>query len=314
MNIYLIVQPNIQKSLEKLLSPYGKAIFLHKDTKSIEEYTELLENEDPKILAIAPTLVDWSIPNEFIAKIPNLKGIVTKSSWGNYIDINFCKENNIAVGRSPGANSKSVAEYAIWQMFSLFRKAQLQIQNNFEVGITDESIGTETTNKTIGILGMGRIGIIIANIAKGMGMNVIYWNRIKKDVGFEYREINDVLENSNVVFKCWETCDETKGLLNSDNLKLLKQDSYFISVFGGIGFSGEDDYILLDYAEKGRISGFSIENEHHKDAKVKDNYAGNVFIPAALAWHTKETHVKYNKIFTDTIIGIIEDKEVNRLT
>ena len=102
------------------------------------------------------------------------------------------------------------------------------------------------------------------------------------------------------------TCKETNPLLNKNNLKLLKPTSHFISVFGGIGWGGNDDYILIDMVENGKLSGFSIENEHHQEASVKKKYKGNVFIPSCIAWHTKETHDRYNEYVVDTVFKLLD--------
>ena len=314
MKIFIIEKPERRDSLVKYLDKYDDIVFLFKqDTEDISAYSEILEDTDDTIIVVAPSLIGWKIPNDFLEQVKNLKGIVTKSSWGHYIDLEYCAEKGIVVGNAPGANARAVAEYAVWQMLSLLRKAPLQITEKFKTEVNNDSEGLEAKEKTAGILGMGRIGRDIAQILSGMGMKVIYWNRAKKDLPYKYTSIDELLAESDVIFKCWETCDQTKDLLHDKNLQLLKQNAHFISVFGGIGWSGEDDYILLEYTEQGRIGGFSIENDHHKDAKVKKQYKGNVFIPAALAWHTKETHSRYNRILADTIIGIVENNPTNRV-
>lgn len=306
MNIYIIEKEENRDNLETYLKGLGKVIFLYKDTKDINAYTEIIEDKEDKIIAFAPGLLGWSIPIDFLKKVTNLRGLVTKSSWALFIDKEYCTENYIQIRNSPGANNQSVAEYAIWQMSSLMKLLPLQLSNNFKVEIKKSTEGEELKGKTVGILGMGKIAQIIADIAFGMGMNVKYWNRRIKDNPYQYiPSIEELLSSVDVVFKTWETSEETKPLLTSTNLKLLKPSTYFVSIFGGIGWSGEDDYILLDMAEKGQIAGFSIESEHHKDAKVKPHYEGNVFIPAALAWHTTQTHARYNKILADGIVDIV---------
>ncbi|MDD3648279.1 MAG: NAD(P)-dependent oxidoreductase [Candidatus Dojkabacteria bacterium] len=313
MHIYLIEQKDKLGNVYDLLKGYGKIIHLKKNTKDISKYKELIQDKEDKIIGVAPAHIDYTFPLEFLKKVQNLKGIVTKSSWGHYIDLDYCKKHDIAVGNSPEANSQSVAEYAIWQMFCLARKLPLQLKSNFKVEISDKYEGVELAGKTMGVIGLGRIGRRIANIGKGLGMNVIYWNRGRKRTAFNYKKLESLLEESGFIFKCVETCKETNDLLNRKNLKLLKKDAYFISVFGGIGWGGEDEYILIDMVENGRLAGFSIENDHQAKAKIKKSYKGNIFIPAAYAWHTKETHARYNEIWAKGITGIIKGKRVNRL-
>ena len=313
MHIYLIEKKDKLGNIKKLLKPYGKVIVLHKTGKDINKYTELFRDREEKILAVSPVLIDYKLPNKYIDKIQNLKGIVTKSAWAHYIDIKYCEKKNIKVANSPGANSQSVAEYAIWQMLSLSKKLPIQINYNFKVSLDDKHIGVEIKGKKVGIIGLGRVGSRIAEMAKGLGMEVIYWNRSKKKTVYKAVSLNKLLQEADFVFKCVEICQETNNILNKENLKYLKKEAYVISVFGGLGWGGKDDFILLDMVEKGRIAGFSVENDHKKGTKIKSRYKGNVFIPAALAWHTKETHQRYNQIWADGIIGIIKGKQVNRI-
>ena len=313
MNVYIIEKEDNLGNIKDLLEPYAKVIVLSKKGEDISKYTQPLKDQEEKILAVAPGLIDWKLPNEYLDKIQNLKGIATKSSWAHFIDLKYCKEKNIEVANSPGANSQSVAEYAIWQMLSLAKKLPLQLDAKFKTASANKYTGTEIKEKTAGIIGLGRVGSRIADMAKGLGMHVIYWNRSKKKTKHKSVSLNKLLKESDFIFKCVEICKETNKLLNRNNLKLLKKQACVISVFGGLGWGGKDDFLLLDMAEKGRIAGFSIENEHKKGTKIKSKYKGNVFIPAALAWNTKETHERYNQIWADGIIGVIKKKNINRV-
>lgn len=281
--------------------------------KDIKDYPVLLEDLEPKIVAFDPGFFEWKFPNETIDLIPNLKGIVTRSSWGNFIDIKHTKSKDIAVANAPGANSESVAEYAIFQMLALLRKFPLQLKDGFVTKIDEDHVGDTLVGKTAGILGYGRIGSRIASLCQAMGMQVIYWSKHKKDVPHRFVELEFLLKEADVIFKTWEIIPETDTLLNKENLTLLKESVLFISVFGGIGWCS-DDKILLDLAESNKIGGFSVENEHKKGTEIKNSYAGNIFLPGAYAWFTKETNLKYGSIAAESIMGIISKKEINRVS
>lgn len=127
MNIYLISdQPRADKVKDEL-SKLGKVSVFN----NLSDFPIIPETEDV-ILGVAPGSIDWKLPNDFLDKIKNLKGISTLSAWAHYIDLDYCKKRNIIVTNTPAANSQSVAEYAIWMMFSLARKLPLQINDGFK--------------------------------------------------------------------------------------------------------------------------------------------------------------------------------------
>jgi len=310
MEIYFIGEKETLGNLPTLIDSLGTLIHLDKGSE-INAYTDILESKEDKIIVIAPNRLKWEFPVEFIKQVKNLKGIVTRSSWGNYIDLAYCKKNRIIVANSPGANSRAVAEYAVWQMQSLMKKLPLQMKSGFTLGPSLENMTEEATGKVAGIIGLGHIGQNIADLCSASGMDVQYWNRSKKNVTYKAVDLDKLLSTSDIIFKCYAANDDTKEILNEKNLKQVKNSAYFISISGGLGLGGKEDEILLDRIDLGTLAGFSIENEHHKDFNVKDEYKGNVFIPSTLAWYTKETQIRYDGIVADGIRGIIEDKPVN---
>jgi phosphoglycerate dehydrogenase-like enzyme len=310
MEIFFIGEKSKIGVFPNLIKDLGNVVHLN-EGKDINSYVELLQSDEDKVIVVEPGLIEWSMPNEFLSEVPNLKAIVSRSSWALFLDLDFCKANDIKIINSPNANSIAVAEYAVWQLQSLVKKLPLQLKSNFDNPTNESNITEEISGKVVGILGLGSIGNHIADICEGLGCEVQFWNRSKKESRYKQTDLDTILSTSKFLFKCYETCDETKEILNVDSLKLIPETSYFVSVFGGLGYGGDDDQVLLDRVEKGKLAGFSIENEHEPNFDVKETYAGNVFIPAALAWYTKETQVRYDKVVAEGVRGIIEGKAIN---
>ena len=82
----------------------------------------------------------------------------------DWIDLDYCRENNIAVTNIPKYSTNSVAEYAVFYMMSLAKKLPLQMKNNFKEEYVDSMKNTEIFGKTVGIIGLGTIGSSIAEI------------------------------------------------------------------------------------------------------------------------------------------------------
>jgi phosphoglycerate dehydrogenase-like enzyme len=312
MNIYLIEdKEKLGNSLNKL-KKYGKVVALTSGQKDIKKYRNLFDDQEDKIIAVGPGVIEWNFPVDVIKNIKNLKGICTKSSWAYFIDIEYCKENNIVVCNTPGANSQSVAEYAILMMLTLARKLPLQIGDKFKPYRDGRHLQIEVMGKTMGVIGLGNVGRRIAKLGKGLGMKVIYWSPRTREEEFEYKDLNSLLKESDFIFNCVEIKGETRELLNKNNLSLLKSNAYFLSVMGGMGWGTEDDDYLIEMVNENKIAGMAIENEHNAKYVIpKIKKGSNVFIAGAYAWYTTEARERSNKMWEESIVGIIKGKPVN---
>ncbi|QQG41286.1 MAG: hypothetical protein HYV90_03890 [Candidatus Woesebacteria bacterium] len=301
MNIYLIADKKRTDKVIDKLSKEGKVTV-------VQQLEDIVSFNDPdeKVIGVAPGLVDWKLPREELEKIKNIKGICTLSAWAQWIDLEYCKQNNILVANTPGANSQSVAEYAIWMMFSLARKLSLQIAENFETHDDEIHYQSEILGKTMGIVGLGNIGGRIAKMGKGLGMNVIYWSPKSRNDDYRYTELTDLLKESDYVFNCVETYQKTKNLFDRDKLFLMKKTACFISVLGGMGYGQEDDNYIIEAVNKGNLGGFAVEGEHEKSFVMTDIKSGsNIFVSGNYAYYTLEAETRSLEKWVKAIAGVI---------
>lgn len=313
MDIYLI-ETNKKYPYKAKLKKYGNVILLNSGEKEIDKYKELFRDDKPKIIAVNTGIIEWTFPVEVIKKIKNLIGIASKSSWVFYLDLDYCRRNNIVVTNIAGANSQSVAEYAIWMMLSLARKLTVQINKGVKPVHNEETLQTEIAGKTAGIVGLGNVGGRIAKICKGLGMKVIYWSPKSRDEKYEYEELDALLKKSDFVFNCLEIYEKTRNFFSKEKLSLLSKGAYFISVMGGMGWGPENNDYLIQMVNEGNLAGLAIENEHEPKYKVpaikKDK---NVFIPGAYAYYTKEAQERSDEMWIESIIGIATGKYIRRV-
>ncbi|OGM25759.1 hypothetical protein A2627_01655 [Candidatus Woesebacteria bacterium RIFCSPHIGHO2_01_FULL_39_28] len=313
MKIFLI-ETNKDYDYVGKLKPYGDVTLLNSGEKEIGKYKELFEDEEPKIVGVNTGIIEWKFPVEEIKRIKNLVGIASKSSWVFYLDMDYCKKNKIIVTNIAGANSESVAEYAIWMMFSLARKLPIQIGKDFKTETNKETLQTEIVGKAMGIVGLGNIGIRIGKMGKGLGMKVSYWSPKTRNKDYEYKSIESLLKESDFVFNCVEAYEKTKNFFSKEKLFLLRKDAYFISVMGGMGWGPEDNDHLVKMVNEDKLAGLAIENEHEPKYKMpKIKKAKNVLIPGAYAYFTKEAQARSNEMWVESIIGIATKKYVRRV-
>lgn len=311
MTIYLIDNRGNAKKAKESLNKYGKVLVMDSGATDLEKYPELFTYEGEKLLGVNPSVFEWKLPIKELKRIKNLKGIATKSAWAEYIDLDYCKENHIAVTNCPGANSQSVAEYALWMMLSLARKLPLQMVDDFKKSLDDEHKQVEILGRTMGIVGLGNIGSRLAKMGEGLGMRVMYWSRSKKDVDYEYVLIDDLMKQADFVVNCLELCDETKGFFDKKRLSMMKKSAYFVSVMGGAAWGIEDNELMLKMVKDGDLAGMAVEGDHGGDFPKK--VSGNVFIPGAYAFYTSEAEALTLDRWIEGIEGIVTGKKVNRV-
>jgi len=298
MKIYVLADKKTYDAIKvKINQTYIGEIF-HFEEKDISKIPQLFTDSEEKILAIEPTVINWSLPTDAISRISNLLGICTSSAWARYIDFDYCRNNSISITKTIGANSQSVAEYGIWMMYCLARRLPMQLQKNDE-----SNYHTELFGKTVGIIGLGNIGSRIAEIANGIGMRVQYWNRSQKESPYPSVNLEHLIQSSDVIINSVEICADTQGLLGKSLLSKMKPSAFFISVLGGMGWGVQDDQVLIDMVQSNAIAGFAVENEHK--GSWNESYPGNIFIPIARAHHTKEAEERVMDQWIEGIISVI---------
>ncbi|MEI6327557.1 MAG: NAD(P)-dependent oxidoreductase [Candidatus Roizmanbacteria bacterium] len=176
---------------------------------------------------------------EIIDKLPKLKLITTRSTGFEHIDTAYAKSKGILVSNVPEYGSNTVAEHAFALILSLSRKVFPSILQVKNPDFTHTNLtGTDIFGKTIGVVGLGKIGLRVVQIARGFGMRVLVYNRTQKDelaaiYGFTQVGLNDLLSQSDVITFHLSLNPETKGILNMDNIYRIKKGAYLVNTARG---------------------------------------------------------------------------------
>ena len=223
----------------KIYITYTKDSFTEEQLKQLNEVGEViileelfdldkapyLEDDSEKILVADPDWYNWDINSEHLSKIKNLKAVCLSTTAFDWIDLDYCQENNIIVTNIPKYSTDSVAEYAIFLMLSLAKKFPLQIKTNYKTDYSLSMLTTEIRNKKVGIIGIGHIGSRIAEICSGLGMNVIYWNRKEKSVPYKYVDLDTLFSDSDFIIPTFVTNEETKKLITDDLINKMNNNA-----------------------------------------------------------------------------------------
>ena len=188
-----------------------------------------------------------------------LKLIIRAGVGIDNIDVDYAKEKGVAVKNTPNASSNSVAELAIGHMFALARFIAISNYTMREGQWNKKKYeGTELSGKTLGIIGMGRIGKSLAKKAEALGMNVIYNDMFGKQDGLSYGffELDELLKTSDFI-SLHVPYDKEKGcLVGKPQFDIMKDGVYLINCARG---KVVDELALLEALDNGKVAGAGID-------------------------------------------------------
>lgn len=180
-------------------------------------------------------LLGRNISNDVIERCEKLK-LISFVGYGvkSYIDTDFIRKRGITITNTPGYGDNAVAEHALTLLLSLSKKI-VRNHNALKAGKWYQSDSSmEVKGKTIGLVGMGSIGIRMAELCKLLGMNVLCWTfnpskeRARK-LGVTFVELDDLFRQSDFVSLHLPYTNETRGIIGDKEFSLMKQDSIFIN-------------------------------------------------------------------------------------
>lgn len=284
-----------------LLKEKGNVVFI--ETKEDWNKSKEIFSEEEKVLALDPGVCDWSFPNEIIDKVPNLKGICLPTTRFTWVDGEYLRKKNIVLTNVPKYSTESVAEHAIFLMLSITKKLPLIISNGWKLD-WEKHLGYEIKDKRMGIIGLGDIGSRVAELGKGMGMDVCYWSRKSRDEKYTYLELEELIKSSDYIFLTIADGPETKEFMNKERIDMMKKNSYIINTTGNEVW---DFNYAVEKVKDESIGGIGLDEDK---IEMKD-YGCNVMITPHIAWYTKESFVEDYRIWVECIISVVDNKPIN---
>lgn len=197
MKIVVVEKVEMNNKQKKRLKKLGDVIF-YEDLPRSEEALKRLQDVDIAI-------IDWTDINPILDKLKKVRLIQLMSTGYDFIDVKKARRLGISVANIPGYATEAVAEHTFGLMISVLKKilpADRSVRNGR--WIKEPFRGSELKGKTLGIIGLGRIGSRVAEIAQCFGMKVIANDIKPKNIlGVEMVELNDVLKRSDIItFHC----------------------------------------------------------------------------------------------------------------
>ena len=209
------------------------------DISFFEEKLSLDNISLAKDAEVISVFTDSQINAEVISQLPKLKMIATRSTGFDHIDLESAKNRKISVCNIPTYGENTVAEHTFALILDLSRNIYKSVQQVKESGFQADGFrGFDLKGKTIGVVGLGHIGLHVARIAKGFEMNILGFDvnqdrKLAKKIGFTYVSFEDLLKKSDIITLHVPYNKYTHHLINSANIYLIKNGAYLINTARG---------------------------------------------------------------------------------
>lgn len=301
-----------EKGMKMLKDKYSVTVNPYDRIMTKEEILEGIKGKDGLLCLLTDT-----IDEEIISASPSLKIISNYAVGFNNIDIKAATKRDIVVTNTPGVLTESTADLAFALLMAIARRIpegdRLTRAGLFKGWGPLFMLGDDVYGKTLGILGMGRIGKALAKRASGFDMKILYYNRNRlpideeKALFAEYATFNHLLKNSDYLSIHIPLCDDTKHLIGEKELSLMKKDSFLINTSRG---PVVDENALFLALQNGVIKGAALdvyENEPEVHPGLIE--LQNVILAPHVASATIETRTKMAVIAAENLINAMEGRK-----
>lgn len=218
---------------------------------------DVLENTN-----IISVFINSVVDEEVINAFKNLRIISTRSTGYDHINLNVCKDKNIAVVNVENYGSTSVAQYTLGLMIMLVRKIfpagmSLYDCKNYESFYN----GRDLSKLTLGVAGTGAIGAAVCRLAKCLNMNIIAYDVVQKreleeDIGLKYVEFDELLKKSDIITLHMPYTGNNYHMFSDTQFDMMKQGVYFINTSRGEIL---DIGALYKNVESGKVQGAALD-------------------------------------------------------
>ena len=258
---------------------------------------------------------DYRVPREMIEAMPKLKLIANFGAGFNNIDLDACRERAIRVTNTPQPVIEPTAELAFALMIDIARRVS-EFDRAIRSG-TGQSMAVMNNlshslyGKTLGIIGMGRIGQALARRAIASGMTIIYHNRhrlideIEKKYDAQYVDFQTLLQDSDYVSLNLPYTSDVHHIIGKPELGMMKRSAYLINTARG---AHVDELALAEALKSGIIAGAALDvYEYEPSISSELLKLPNIVLSPHTGTGTGEGRIAMCENVTDNIIAFAEN-------
>ena len=284
----ILICDNLNQQVYKELETIGDCLDISKSASKDEDLANHIKDSEIVVIRSATKLT-----KEVLDKAEQLKIIARCGVGIDNVDLDFAKSKNIFVTNAPSANLISVVELTVALIISASRKLSLA-DSHLKKGEWNRSefLGYELYGKTLGIVGFGKAGRLVADRMKSFGMSIVFydpyvtdWNGSEESI-----KLDDLLRTADVVSIHVIKTKDTENLISKDMLDLLKPNSIIVNTSRG-GVLDED--YLFELLESEKIFGAGLDVYSNEPPENVDRFNGlNLVTTPHIGASTNEAQLK----------------------
>ena len=285
--------------------------FTYYDTKTTEVEVLSERSKDQDIIMIANN----PYPAEVVEASDALKMLSVAFTGIDHIGVEACRNKNVLISNSAGYSNETVAELIIGMTISALRNMTRANVTVREGGTSAGNGGREIAGRTVGIIGLGKIGLRTAQLFQAFGAKVIAYNRSESEealrMGIEYKSLEEVLSQSDIVSLNMPLNPQTRGFLSEDKIALMRKDTIFVNCARG---PIVDNAALAKALNEDRL-GFACIDVFDMEPPIPEDYpllhAKNTLLTPHIAFISEEAMARRAKIVFDNVYAYLQGNPVN---
>jgi phosphoglycerate dehydrogenase-like enzyme len=273
--------------------------------------------DERELLRLLPGCVGYlagvePVSGRVLERAEGLRAISRNGSGVNNIDLDAARERNIAVLRVEGANARGVAELTLGLALALVRSLPAS-DRSLKRGVWQRCKGIELKGRTMGLIGCGRIGQLVAEMAIGLGMNAVGYDpvrngRLLATEGFCYVTLDEVLARSDVISLHCPPSTDGGPLITRRRIAAMKDGAYLVNTARGELL---DDEAVIAALDSEKLAGIAID-AFRKEPPGNDplvQHEKTIAVPHIGAY-TEESVTKAVEGAIDNLLNVLETEEI----
>jgi phosphoglycerate dehydrogenase-like enzyme len=305
----------VGRSLADWASLEGRAgaVFFHDHVSDLDQLAARLADFDVVMLMRERT----AMGADLIARLPRLKLIVTVGMWNAAIDFAAAKAHGVIVCGTAGGDPNATPALT-WGLVLAVTRGIASQAASVRAGGWQVGLGTDIHGKTLGVLGVGKIGQVVAGFGNTFGMKVIAWSQNltgerAQECGAERVDKDDLFRRADVICIHLKLGERTRGLLGARELGLMKKTAYLVNTSRG---PIVDELALIAALEQRKIAGAALDvfDEEPLPQNHPFRYLPNVLATPHIGYVSEKT---YRAAFPEAVEDVrawLDGKPIRVLT
>lgn len=256
------------------------------------------------------------IPREILEKARHLRVIGVHGVGIDHIDVDYAEQKGVQIVRAAEAQVDAVAEFTIGLMLSLLRRipaADTAVRSGEWDRKYGDLIGSDLAGRTVGIIGLGRIGGEVAKRLGAFGTRLLYHQRarnpeLEKKLGIRFASLDQLLKASDIISIHAVLTPETRHMISREQFELMKTGVYIVNTARGAII---DEKALRDALVSGKVAGAALDVFESEPIGPENAFTrfGNVILAPHLASCTNETLRRLAVTVAEKVVKALSEQE-----